>query len=60
LKAFTTFDFGDAAGAQRRGGLVVELRDLAVALWIVVVGIDDDLACERLDRYPSCSSSTAR
>ena len=38
---------------QLRGGrrLVVELRDVAVALRVVVVGVDHDLARQRLDRH---------
>ena len=36
-------------GGRRR--LVVELGDVAVTLRVVVVGVDDDLARERLDRH---------
>ena len=35
----------------RGRGLAVELRDVAVALRVVVVRVDDDLARERLDRH---------
>jgi len=33
-----------------RGRLIVELRDVAVTFWVVVVGVDYDLARQRLDR----------
>jgi hypothetical protein len=38
---------------QLRGGgrFVVELGNLTVALWIVVVRVDDNLARQRLDRH---------
>ena len=46
-------DFGGRqVGLQELGGrgrLVVEFRDPTVALWIVVIGVDDDLSRQRLD-----------
>jgi len=33
-----------------RGRLIVELRDMAVTFWVVVVGVDYDLALQRLER----------
>jgi hypothetical protein len=35
---------------RRRRRLVIQRRDVAVTLRIVIVGVDDDLSRERLDR----------
>ena len=40
----------------RGGRLVVQFRDVPVALRIVVVGVDDDLPGQRLDRHIPVSS----
>jgi hypothetical protein len=48
----TTLDVGRCAcRLGSRGPLVVELRDVPVALRVIVVRIDDNLPSERLDRH---------